>query len=66
MLLLFFSCQRVLELEKENTLLKHEKEELNQRIKSESNNVAGEMEYCGGTIYLCFLTVKALVVKVTS
>ncbi|XP_032889430.1 unconventional myosin-Vb [Amblyraja radiata] len=32
--------QHVLELEKENTLLKHEKEELNQRIKSESNNVA--------------------------
>ncbi|XP_051866107.1 unconventional myosin-Vb isoform X2 [Pristis pectinata] len=32
--------QRVLDLEKENTLLKHEKEELNQRIKSESKDVA--------------------------
>ncbi|XP_078276446.1 unconventional myosin-Vb isoform X2 [Rhinoraja longicauda] len=32
--------QHVLDLEKENTLLKHEKEELNQRIKSESTNAA--------------------------
>ncbi|XP_072920178.1 unconventional myosin-Vb [Hemitrygon akajei] len=32
--------QRVLELEQENTLLKHEKEELNQRIMSESKDVA--------------------------
>uniref|UniRef100_UPI00398F3F39 unconventional myosin-Vb n=1 Tax=Pristiophorus japonicus TaxID=55135 RepID=UPI00398F3F39 len=32
--------QRVLDLEKENTLLKHEKEELNRSIKSESKDVA--------------------------
>ncbi|XP_069779986.1 unconventional myosin-Vb isoform X2 [Narcine bancroftii] len=31
--------QRVVDLEKENTMLKHEKDELNQRIKSESKDV---------------------------
>lgn len=34
--------QRVVELEKENTLLKSEKEELNQRILQQSNSTEGE------------------------
>eukprot|EP00061_Rhincodon_typus_P010594 g34995.t1 len=42
-LLFFISCQRVLDLEKENTLLKDEKDKLNQSIKNESKDVAEKL-----------------------
>lgn len=41
-LLLLCFCQRVEELEKENALLKSEKEEMNQRILEQSETSAGK------------------------